>query len=221
MCVCVAICRKDSLKDRICGELRGEGGGESGARGARGVGGGESGASGARGEGGWLEREIEDLFCVRSGGGQEDGPPLGLPAFALVALACDRLLSAGGEIALFSPGPPQQLWWLLGDGIYTLSSVTGEHLICVNWPHPASLAELSARPVIRALLPFYKEMSWRSFGNGTGHLLWLLFRLRSGPLILTATWTPWWPVVPEWSTFSRGMGGNQYINYVMTSTNTS
>ena len=53
-----------------------------------------------------------------SGGGQEDGPPLGLPAFALVALACHRLLdmSAGGDIAFFSPGPPQQLWWLLGDG---------------------------------------------------------------------------------------------------------
>ena len=57
------------------------------------------------------------MLCVRSGGGEEDGPPLGLSASALVDLACHRLLdmSAGGEIACFSPGPPQQLWWLLGD----------------------------------------------------------------------------------------------------------
>ena len=41
--------------------------------------------------------------------------------------------------------------------INALSLVTGEHLISVNWPHPASLAELSARPVIRALLPLLQR----------------------------------------------------------------
>ena len=71
-----------------------------------------------------------------------------------------------------------------------LSLVTGEHLISVNWPHPASLAELS-RPVIRALLPCCNETSWRSSGHGIGHSLWLLFRGRSVPSILIATWTPW------------------------------
>ena len=35
--------------------------------------------------------------------------------------------------------------------INALSLVTGEHLISVNWPHPASLAELSARPVMPLL----------------------------------------------------------------------
>ena len=41
--------------------------------------------------------------------------------------------------------------------INALSLVTGEHLVCVNWSHPASLAELSARPVIRALLPLLQR----------------------------------------------------------------
>ena len=41
--------------------------------------------------------------------------------------------------------------------INALSLVTGEHLISVNWPHPASLEELSARPVIRALLPLLQR----------------------------------------------------------------
>ena len=72
--------------------------------------------------------------------------------------------------------------------INALSLVTG---VCVNLPHPASLAELSARPIIRALLPCYRDTTWRSFDNGTDHSLWLLFRSRSGPSIPTATWTPW------------------------------
>ena len=116
-------------------------------------------------------------------------------------------MSAGGEIAVFSPGQPQQLWWLLVDGerfrrwaelilglldflrvllgcatleaflglsnsmgleeepashgqecmINALSLVTGKHLACANWPHPTSQAELSAWPVIWALLSLLQK----------------------------------------------------------------
>ena len=148
------------------------------------------------------------MLCVRSGGGEEDGPPLGLSASALVDLACHRLLDSRRRDRLLFSGPRHsncggyweteerfRRWAELVLGlldflraslgcatleaflgvvgsmgleeepvshgqmciINALSLVTGEHLISVNWPHPDSLAELSARPVIRALLPLLQR----------------------------------------------------------------
>ena len=90
--------------------------------------------------------------------------------------------------------------------INALSSVTGEHLIFVNWPHPASLAELSARPVIRALLPLLQRDQLEVVRQWNRPFSVAPFPVEVGTIDSHCHVTPWWPVVPEWSTFSRGMG---------------
>ena len=90
--------------------------------------------------------------------------------------------------------------------INALSSVTGEHLICVNWPHPASLAELSVRPVIRALLPLLQRDQLEVVRQWNRPFAVAPFPVEVRTIDSHCHVTPWWPMVPEWSTFSRGMG---------------
>ena len=92
--------------------------------------------------------------------------------------------------------------------INALSLMTGEHLVCVNWPHPTSLAELLARPVIPALLPLLQRDQLEVIRQWNRPFAVAPFPVEVRTIDSHFHVTPcaWWPVVPEWSTFSRGMG---------------